>query len=211
MDTFTITLRGTSFQLTKDQVEFDGPNYFTSYFFGGFKEAEQGTRDLTLNRHPKLFELIYEHLSGYEIFPVADGFIPGMSTETVLKNLRLDAQFYGLTLLLAAVEDELHTRVEEMKPEPPLKYDYSLLVSPPGYIVSVNSRDPQVRWNGFRPSLDRYPVPQESLQAYLDQFKVADLGSQDRSWIPVEGDQQIVAVWENPNRANFAYALVKRR
>ncbi|PVF99782.1 hypothetical protein CPB86DRAFT_277999 [Serendipita vermifera] len=195
MDTFTITLRGTSFQLTKDQLEFDSPNYFTLYFFGGFKEAEEGKRELTLNRHPKLFELIYEYLSGYEIFPVADGFIPSMTNETVLKNLKLDAQFYGLTLLLAAVEDELHTRVEELKPEPPLKYDYSILV----------------RWNGFRPSLDRYPVPQESLQAYLDQFKVADLGSQDRSWIPVEGDQQIVAVWENPNRANFAYALVKRR
>jgi hypothetical protein len=130
MDTFTITLRGTSFHLTKDQLEFDSPNYFTSYFFGGFKESEDGSRELVLNnRHPKLFELIYEHLSGYEIFPVADGFIPSMTTETVLKNLRLDAQFYGLTLLLAAVEDEIHTRVEELKPEPPLKYDYSILVS----------------------------------------------------------------------------------
>ena len=56
-DVYTIILRDKTFTLTRD--------YFTNYFLGG----NQTHRQLRLGRHPAIFALVLEHLSGYEILP----------------------------------------------------------------------------------------------------------------------------------------------
>jgi hypothetical protein len=57
MSSFTIILRGVSFALEEENLRFDSPNYFTSYFLGEFEEGAEGKRLLTLNRHPEIFRI----------------------------------------------------------------------------------------------------------------------------------------------------------
>ncbi|KAG8687847.1 hypothetical protein FRC09_013250, partial [Ceratobasidium sp. 395] len=76
-------MRGETFVLTRDQIEFDSPNFFTSCFLGEFTESR--TRTLTLSRDPELFRIILDHLSGYEVLPLHQSVIPNrMSPDLVL-------------------------------------------------------------------------------------------------------------------------------
>ncbi|KEP46248.1 putative BTB domain protein [Rhizoctonia solani 123E] len=92
---YTVTVRGKDFLLTKSQIEFDGPNYFTTCFLGDFKKAQ--SHHLKLSRDPNLFFIISDYLCGYEVLPLSDQVIPArMSPEIALKNLKTDAEFYQL-------------------------------------------------------------------------------------------------------------------
>ncbi|CAE6467312.1 unnamed protein product [Rhizoctonia solani] len=92
---YTIIMRGKHFLLTKSQIEFDSPNFFTSCFLGDFSEAK--SRTLKLSRDPELFQIIINYLCGYTVLPLNDGFAPPfMIPSTVLVNLRTDAIFYQL-------------------------------------------------------------------------------------------------------------------
>ncbi|KZV82397.1 hypothetical protein EXIGLDRAFT_592112, partial [Exidia glandulosa HHB12029] len=95
LDKYTVILRGESFELYRDQIEFDAPNYFSSLFLGDFAEAQ--THSVELSRNPQLFRLILEHMSGYTILPLSlDAIPPLMTLNTARENLLRDAQFYGL-------------------------------------------------------------------------------------------------------------------
>jgi len=60
---------------------------------------------MTLYRDPYLFKFIHLHLSGYEILPLPKDNIPSyFSEESRLKNLILDARFYGLDALAEELE-----------------------------------------------------------------------------------------------------------
>ena len=97
---FTVIVRDEEFTLRRTQLDFDAPNYFTTYFYGDFAEAEAGVTTLTLDRSPDLFAIIVEYLSGYHILPLAQKAIPRtMSMKTAMLNLVEDAAFYGLTRL----------------------------------------------------------------------------------------------------------------
>ncbi|QRV84498.1 hypothetical protein RhiJN_12514 [Ceratobasidium sp. AG-Ba] len=90
------------FALTRDQIEFDSPNYFTSCFLGEFVESQ--TRTLTLSRDPDLFKIVIDYLNGYEVLPLHESVLPKrMSSEVALRNLLVDAQFYGLDGLITQV------------------------------------------------------------------------------------------------------------
>lgn len=103
-ETYTIHMRDETFCLTKEQIEFDSPNYFTSCFFGDFAEAQ--TRTIRLPRDPDIFRIILDHLSGYHVLPLADSVIPKrMNRELALRNLRVDAGFYLLDGLLSQMTD----------------------------------------------------------------------------------------------------------
>ncbi|CAE7158871.1 unnamed protein product [Rhizoctonia solani] len=92
---YTVTLRGRDFSLTKSQIEFDGPNYFTACFLGDFKEAQ--TRRLVLPRDPDIFFVVCDYLCGYKVLPLSSRVIPArMTPELALENLKADAEFYGL-------------------------------------------------------------------------------------------------------------------
>jgi hypothetical protein len=89
---FIIALRGTEFRVHLSQIEFDGPNYFTSHFLANSKQ-----RRIELYRDPDLFRIVISYLSGYNVFPLDERSIPPtMSPNTVLQNLRSDAVFYQL-------------------------------------------------------------------------------------------------------------------
>ncbi|KAI0691732.1 hypothetical protein C8Q76DRAFT_258214 [Earliella scabrosa] len=100
---YTIIVRGVVFELSYSQISYDSPNYFTTCFTSGFSEAQE--RTVRLDRHPALFAIIVDYLSGYPILPLSTRAIPSsMDTSTVLRYLLADADFYelqGLTHLLS--------------------------------------------------------------------------------------------------------------
>lgn len=96
---YTVTVRGEVFTLTKSQIEFDAPNYFTMCFLGDFREAQ--TRHVKLSRDPDLFRIILDYLCGYTVLPLSKTVIPARMTQAAaLKNLRTDAAFYQLEGLI---------------------------------------------------------------------------------------------------------------
>jgi len=102
---YTIIVRNISFVFFDDQIHRDYPNYFTNYFEGPFKESQDGVRVMRLNRDPYLFTFIHLYLSGYDVLPLPKGNIPHyLSEESRLKNLLLDAHFYGLDTLAKELE-----------------------------------------------------------------------------------------------------------
>ncbi|KDQ62296.1 hypothetical protein JAAARDRAFT_455288 [Jaapia argillacea MUCL 33604] len=88
---FTVIVRGQEFKLSKGQIEFDTvPNLFSSCYLG----------PITLDRNPQLFAIIVEYLSGYDVLPLSERALPPtMDTKTALRNLLIDAEFYGLARL----------------------------------------------------------------------------------------------------------------
>jgi len=103
---YTIIVRNISFVFFDDQIHRDYPNYFTNYFEGSFKESQDGVRVMRLNRDPYLFMFIHSYLSGYEVLPLPKHNIPHhLSEESRLKNLLLDARFYGLDTLAKELEE----------------------------------------------------------------------------------------------------------
>ena len=97
---YTVLVRDEEFNLSKKQLEFDSPNYFTTYFFGDYMES--GSKTMTLDRNPDLFALIVEYLSGYTILPLSPKALPRMMDEHMaMQNLAEDAAFYGLNRLYA--------------------------------------------------------------------------------------------------------------
>lgn len=124
IDNFTIIVRDKTFTLTKDQLEFDSPNYFTTYFLGEFKEGQDGKKSVVFNRHPALFELVVEYLTGYDIFPVPDHYIGSMTQGTLLKNLLKDALFYGLDGLCKQIQEQMG----KLQSQQGGQYSYELLV-----------------------------------------------------------------------------------
>ncbi|KAL8284128.1 hypothetical protein RQP46_004877 [Phenoliferia psychrophenolica] len=98
---YTVVARGVSFTLSRDQCEFDSPNFFTSAFFTGFAESE--SRTVYTDRSPTLFSLFVDYLSGYDILPLAP--VSGMTPEVALRNLHKDADYFGLTRLEAKLLD----------------------------------------------------------------------------------------------------------
>ena len=100
LDVYTVIVRGEPFQLSKNQIEFDAPNYFTSCFCSGFSESVQLA--LTLDQNPVIFAIIVDYLSGYPILPLSPQCLSlGLSVDsaTAHRYLLADAQFYGLSRL----------------------------------------------------------------------------------------------------------------
>jgi hypothetical protein len=103
---YTVIVMGKTFSLTKYQIEFDSPNYFTTCFLGDFCEAQ--TRQLELSRDPDLFKLIVRHLCGYSVLPLNEKQIPSSTTPaTALADLRADATFHQLDGLKQAYDELL--------------------------------------------------------------------------------------------------------
>ena len=105
LEEYTVVISNERFTLFSDQIMRDAPNYFTSFFDGPFKEASEGVQEMKLNRDPYLFKFVHMYLSGYEILPLPNHNIPShLSEESRLKNLLLDARFYGLDTLSEELE-----------------------------------------------------------------------------------------------------------
>ncbi|KAG9124428.1 hypothetical protein FRC07_011670 [Ceratobasidium sp. 392] len=126
-ETYTIVMRGENFLLTRDQIEFDSPNYFTSCFLSEFTEAQ--TRNLTLSRDPDLFRIMIDHLSGYDVLPLHDSVIPKrMNSDAALRNLLADAQFYQLDSLIDQI-NRLGSREADQPEESKLTSPYVMITA----------------------------------------------------------------------------------
>ncbi|GAA5854365.1 hypothetical protein JCM5353_000562 [Sporobolomyces roseus] len=123
-ETYTVVCREVPFRLTRSQIESDSPNYFTTAFLdGGF--AESGSKIIHLDRHPQLFALIVEHLSGYKIPPLQPSVLPRyMSVEAAMENLWRDASYFGLDALCK----ELKPPQSQMEIPPALADGYESII-----------------------------------------------------------------------------------
>ncbi|KAH8913938.1 hypothetical protein BT69DRAFT_1343827 [Atractiella rhizophila] len=103
---FQIFVRETEFTLSKTQIMFDSPNFFTRAFFGEFEEAN--SHSIRIDVHPQLFKIVIDYLSGYDVFPISDTAVPStMSKDTVLKNLLKDAAFLDLDHFTQLLQEEV--------------------------------------------------------------------------------------------------------
>ncbi|GAA6029498.1 hypothetical protein JCM8097_003709 [Rhodosporidiobolus ruineniae] len=101
---FEVCLRGSeNYTLSVEQIKADAPNLFTHTLFP--LAGQVGCSVLYVDRSPRLFRLVSDHLCGYEIFPLPP--VETMAPETVLHNLFLDANFYQLPRLKAKLVAEL--------------------------------------------------------------------------------------------------------
>ena len=114
MADYTVTIRNQTFKLTEEQIKTDSPNFFTSFFLSCQKatndEADSVVakdKAVVLHRNPLLFEIIQEYLSGYSVFPIREGYIAFMTTDTLLQNLLKDALFYGLHDFAEQIEAQM--------------------------------------------------------------------------------------------------------
>ncbi|CAE6370913.1 hypothetical protein RSOLAG22IIIB_13207 [Rhizoctonia solani] len=144
---YTVTVQGTNFLLTKSQIEFDAPNYFTTCFLGDFEEAK--TLHLNISRDPTLFQIISDYLCGYTVLPLSDQVIPPrMSPALALVNLRVDAAFYQLDGLVEQC-DNLIMR-EQIKKQPTRNYlvlGCEFVSSEKPFDINIyKATEPQNRW-----------------------------------------------------------------
>ena len=115
---YTIVISDQCFTLLRDQIMRDAPNYFTAFFEGSFRETSEGRREMELHRDPYLFKFIHLYLSGYEILPLPTDDLPCyFSEESRLKNLLLDARFYGLDALAEELEAVVSKKGQDGKLE----------------------------------------------------------------------------------------------
>lgn len=107
--TYKVTIEDQVFKLTKSQIHFDSPNYFT------FHLLDKSEDEVELTRDPHLFRIIVDYLNGYCVVPLRmDRLPPTMSPDIALANLRVDAEFYQLHGLLDMLDS----------PPPPLTLEY---------------------------------------------------------------------------------------
>lgn len=149
-DTYTVFVRGEKFVLSHSQITFDSPNHFTSCFLSGFSESK--TRTLVLDRNPALFALIVDYLSGYDILPLDPRSLPPtMNLTNATRNLRSDAQYFGLDGLCRLLQGPAHNAAAVcwagLSPDAVTleslsgpKLPASVLRSSDGSLVSANDR-----------------------------------------------------------------------
>ncbi|GAA5858071.1 hypothetical protein JCM1840_001029 [Sporobolomyces johnsonii] len=110
-DRYTVIARDIPFSLSRSQIETDSPNFFTAAFLE-HDFAEASSRRLRVDTHPKLFALIVDYLSGYDILPLTDKTVPDtMSVDVAMKNLLKDADYFQL--------DSLSPKLATPPPAPP--------------------------------------------------------------------------------------------
>jgi hypothetical protein len=99
---FTVFVRDVRFVLTRQQVEKEGPeSYFAAAFLRGhWTESESKTITL-YQQNPKIFEVIVDYLSGYQVFPLS---VPVEEQEKWLGNLKHDATYLQLSGLLVEIQ-----------------------------------------------------------------------------------------------------------
>jgi hypothetical protein len=96
---FTVIVRGQVFSMSRMQILAQPFSFFEKAFFGGFQEAQ--TRILRLDRHPAIFPVILDYLSGYEVSPLAEEEWKGTGLDKAkfLRYLEADSEYYSLDAL----------------------------------------------------------------------------------------------------------------
>jgi hypothetical protein len=121
--TYRINVEGQTFLLTELELQSEPDNIFNLKRQAptALHSPHTNNDDTYIRADPNIFRLIHAHLQGYEIFPLPPQGIPfgrgitagintyrlpSLSKEATLKNLLRDASEFGLTNLVAKVEQE---------------------------------------------------------------------------------------------------------
>ncbi|QRV95514.1 regulator of telomere elongation helicase 1 [Ceratobasidium sp. AG-Ba] len=108
---YIVVVQGSTFCLSRSQIEYDSPNLFTDYFLGTIPQQPQ--TQLRLSRNSALFMLIVEHLCGYEILPLHENALPTrMTPDNAVKNLRADAAFFRLEKLKNIIDKHIKSQIQ---------------------------------------------------------------------------------------------------
>lgn len=103
---YTLVLRGESFTLSRAQIGAAPGSLLAAAFVGNIRDGKTAT--LEGDRHPAVFKVICDYLSGNPVFPLCEQDWAGtsMSEDELLRCLEADADYYRLPKLLAAVQEE---------------------------------------------------------------------------------------------------------
>ena len=113
---YRVRVRGRDFELSREQVLAEGENSFLACaLIGDWREGatrasesplicagQERFVDLGTAHSPELFEIVVEHLAGYEVVPLSRA-PPAMSLEQTTRNLLVMARFLDLPRLEAAL------------------------------------------------------------------------------------------------------------
>ena len=111
---YSISLRGTHFNVSAALLRTDSPNLFTESVLAPPSAQRISSRSAAyeLDGDPKLFEVILNHLAGYAVFPLSETqFLTDRATAT--RNLLKDAETYKLKELERLTREELHRLKEQ--------------------------------------------------------------------------------------------------
>ncbi|KAF8601074.1 hypothetical protein BDV93DRAFT_608308 [Ceratobasidium sp. AG-I] len=112
---YNLVVGGRKHVLFRSQIERDSPNFFTSYFLDPSDQVRNKNTRLDISRDPDIFDLVLRYLNGYHVLPIHDRLVPPTSTpETVLADLRADAEFYQLRGLLDLCDAAGQKRIMEV-------------------------------------------------------------------------------------------------
>ncbi|QRV97106.1 hypothetical protein RhiJN_25125 [Ceratobasidium sp. AG-Ba] len=96
---FVVVVSDRRFVLSRAQIEYDSPNYFTDYFLNEHGKAIHDR--LEINRDPDIFELVLRYLNGYQVIPFSRELAPIVSSpERTRADLQADAEFFKLEGLM---------------------------------------------------------------------------------------------------------------
>lgn len=116
---FQVVVRDKVFNLSREQISFESGNLFeTTYLLKSPGGMSGNNNILKVDRHPGSFNVVVDHLSGYDIFPLSDEecFKAGMDRDRLLRYLVSDAIFYSLPVLGDRAKKEMiRLRAEEIK------------------------------------------------------------------------------------------------
>jgi hypothetical protein len=103
------------FTLTEKEIQSEPESMFVEFL--------RMTGTMRLSADANLFRLIYNHLRGYDIFPLPPQGIPYMGKEATLKNLLRDATDFGLKNLVAKIEQERANQAKASSDTKPQQID----------------------------------------------------------------------------------------
>lgn len=181
---YTIVIMGKTFALTRSQIEFDSPNYFTTCFLGDFVEAQ--TRRVELSRDPDLFKVIVRYLCGYSVVPLPERLVPdGMSVTSALADLRADAAFYQLDALVQACDEHLF----DQRPAGREKYMALLGMANDQHTNISHSRGIVYCYRGFKlshswPTCDLFATDTRLFEGAIGRYLAADISPDQLSKEP---------------------------
>lgn len=116
---FQVVVRDKVFNLSREQITFEAGNLFeTTYLLKSPGGMSGSNNILKVDRHPGSFNVIVDHLSGYDIFSLSDEecFKAGMDRDRLLRYLISDVIYYSLPILGDRTKKEMiRLRAEEIK------------------------------------------------------------------------------------------------
>ncbi|QRV97061.1 hypothetical protein RhiJN_25080 [Ceratobasidium sp. AG-Ba] len=118
---FTVLVSEKLFKITRKQIHFDAPNYFTKRVLTN--PPTVGSRIMELSRDAEMFQFILDYPSGYSAISTDRLVISCLPASRSIQDLLVDATFYELDKLKAICTRLLEHPIVELENQPlPKRY-----------------------------------------------------------------------------------------